>query len=162
MRLPCILGLFALLAASIAPGPAEDPPTVELKLSGKTAPSGGVLKGKVIVTFAPGWHGYQNPPKNDYEIPLKVDSAAKDLKVKVSYPKGVLKEFQGSKSLMYEGVVEIPVVVYLPKKIGPYTVKLDVSYQQCDDSTCLPPGKLSLSEKVTLKKSAPVKPVKKP
>lgn len=159
MRLGILLCcFFAFMMAMAQDSPA--PPKVELKLDAKQAASGGTLKGKVLVTFEPGWHGYQNPPKSEYEIPLKVEASTKDLKLKATYPKGELKEFGGTPTLAYEGTVTIPIVLTLPKKSGEFPFKLEVSFQQCNESTCLPPGKVVVSDKVSLKKPAPAKPKK--
>lgn len=156
MKLLASLLAFPLLFAFVQGQPGQAPdPKVELKLDAKQAAPGGMIKGKVVVTFAPGWHGYQNPPKNDFEIPLKVESATKDLKVKATYPKGTQKPFMGEATMMYEGTVTIPIVLTLPKKKGEYPFKLEVSYQQCDDSSCLPPDKVVVSEKVSLKAAKP-------
>ena len=153
MRLALCLSVFAFLMAAFAQEPA-DPPKVELKLDSKRGVPGGTLKGKVLVTFAPGWHGYQNPPKNEFEIPLKVDSGTKDLKLKATYPKGEPKEFAGTKTMAYGGTVTIPIVLSLPQKKGVFPFKLEVSYQQCNESSCLPPGKIVVQDKLDLKAKA--------
>lgn len=137
-----------------------NPAKVELKLPVKTGAPGAVLKGKLLVTFSPGWHGYQNPPTHDFEIPLKVETKTKGVVLKVQYPKGTMKEFMGEKTAMYEGTVELPFTLVLPKTLGTVSVKFDVNYQQCDTQSCLPPESVSVTEKITVKK-APAKPATK-
>jgi DsbC/DsbD-like thiol-disulfide interchange protein len=145
---------FACFAAfALAQGAPE--PKIDLKLDAKTAAPGAKLKGKVIVTFAAGWHGYQNPPKHDYEIPLKIESATKGMLVQATYPKGILKPFAGQPTLMYEGTVTIPVVLTLPKTSGSFNASLLVKYQQCDEESCLPPSEQKVSAKLTLRAAAP-------
>jgi len=141
--------------------PPAEPAKVEVKLPVKSGAPGGTLKGKFLVTFAHGWHGYQNPPTNDYEIPLKVETKTKGLVLKVAYPKGVMKEFSGSKTAMYEGTVELPITLTLPKNPGIVRVKFDVTYQQCNSSSCLPPESLTLTEVLIVKKAPPKLPAKR-
>ena len=137
--------------------PAAEPVRVEVKLPVKSGAPGGTLKGIMLVTFSPGWHGYQNPPTRDYEIPLKIATKSKGVGLKVQYPKGEMKDFAGAQTAMYEGTVELPFTLTLPKTLGAVSVKFDVSYQQCNHATCLPPGSLSVTEKVSVRK-APTKP----
>lgn len=166
-----MIGIAAMLVVASAPfSPIQesqaDPARVELRLGSKTVPMGGTVKGTVAVTFGLGWHGYQNPPMRDYEIPLKVEGATKDLKVKATYPKGELKDFAGAKTLMYEGTVLVPFTFPAPKKKGVYKFDLNVTYQQCNDSTCLPPETQKVNGSVTVtgpaKPKAPPKPAKPP
>ena len=145
--------LVALPAMLFALGqePMAEKATVQIKLDAKEGKPGATIKGKVLVTFADGWHGYQNPPMRDYEIPLKIESATKEIKLKATYPKGETKDFAGAKTIMYEGTVAVPVTITLPKKAGPVTLKVVASYQQCNESTCLPPQKSTAEEKLVVK-----------
>lgn len=166
-----MIGIAAMLVLAYAPlAPVQEPPAdparVELRIGTKSVPLGGTVKGTVAVTFAMGWHGYQNPPMREYEIPLKVEGATKDLKVKATYPKGELKDFAGAKTLMYEGTVLVPISFAAPKKKGPFKFDLNVTYQQCNESTCLPPEVQKVSGSVNVvdlsKPKAPPKPAKPP
>ncbi len=144
--------LLALAISAPTQEPVGEPATVELKLDAKkTVKPGGTVKATVIVTFAPGWHGYQNPPMRDYEIPLKITTPTKGLGLKATYPKGKEIESAGAKTWAYEGTVSVPIVLTVPKKAGVFPFKLDVAYQQCNDQTCLPPDQATLSGKVTVK-----------
>src|SRR5687767_16028688 len=103
-------------------------PKAELVLP-KTAKAGTVVKGMLKLTFEPGLHGYQNPPTKDYMIPVRVESGIKGLKVVPKYPKGEITEVAGEQAAGYEGHVQIPVLITMPKKAGPLVVKLAVSFQ---------------------------------
>lgn len=146
-KLP-IRAFFAMLiaAASIFVIAQVDTnvPVAKATMDAKTVKAGQLAKGKIKLTFAEGWHAYQNPPMNDYEIAVKIESETKDVKVKVTYPKGHVKELMGVKTAVYEGEVEFPFEFTAAKKPGDYKVKLKIGYQQCDDSSCLPPGKITL------------------
>ncbi|MBX3119087.1 MAG: hypothetical protein KF784_08485 [Fimbriimonadaceae bacterium] len=127
-------------------------PTAKATMDAKTTKAGAVAKGKVVLTFAEGWHGYQNPPMGEYEIPVKVESATKDVKIKVTYPKGIVKDLMGATTAVYEGSVDIPFEFTTSKKPGDYKVKIKISYQQCNDSSCLPPGSITLEVPVKVVK----------
>jgi len=165
ISIAAILAIGPVLASAVQE-PTAAPARIELKLDAKTAPVGGALKGQVWVTFAAGWHGYQNPPMRDYEIPLKIEGATKEVKVKAVYPKGELKDFAGAQTLMYEGLVKVPITVTVPKKTGAYKFELNVSYQQCNEGTCLPPESQKVAGSVNVvalaKPKAPPKPTKPP
>lgn len=149
-----LLIAFAFAASVVAT--AQTPPTATLILP-KTAVAGQTVKAKLRVTFAEGLHGYQNPPSQDYMIPVKVESAIKGIPIKVSYPKGNILSVNDESVAVYQGLVEIPVTITLPKKPGVVSVKLNVSYQQCTDDTgqCYPPDTVVATGKITVKK--PVK-----
>lgn len=154
--LPLIaLSLLAPSASNVSPmitQPAE--PKIELKLASDSVRRGGELAGTVVVTFAPGVHGYPNPPGRDYEIPLEVKSIVRTMLLShVAYPKGKEIDFAGSKTLAYEGRVEIPFKARIrTKQAGPFAGSIEVSYQQCDDSACYPPSSQVIPVRVTLTK----------
>ncbi len=148
MKLPSILTAiaFATFAA------AQQAPTYKLNLPAKVAP-GAVFKGSVTVTFEEGWHGYQNPPTDSYQNPIVLSMKAKYLKFKkVSYPEGVLKEFAGAKTAVYEGVITIPFEILAPKRLGKLDMAFTLNFQLCNDSTCLPPGSVQFKGSVKVVK----------
>jgi len=146
-----------LLLASLAGLAQNTPPTVSLSLSQKAVKPGEPVKGTVSVTFAPGLHGYQNPPTQDYMIPVRVESASKDVKLaKVNYPPGQVKEAGGEEAAVYDGTIQIPVTLEVPKKPGPLKITLKVHYQQCTDVTCFPPSSVEATANITVQ--APTKP----
>ncbi len=127
-------------------------PSAKAKVDAASFKAGKAGKGSVTLTFADGWHGYQNPPSNEFQIPVKLESLTKDVAIKVAYPKGVEKELMGEKTAVYEGAVTFPFTFTAPKKPGTYKVKLKVSYQQCNDQSCLPPGTITLEVPVKVVK----------
>jgi DsbC/DsbD-like thiol-disulfide interchange protein len=150
-----IRNIFLLpLVAIAALVTAQEAPQAELVLPKQVA-LGKPVQATVKITFDTGWHGYQNPPTKDYMIPVKVESATKGVTVKAAYPKGVIMDFGGESTAVYEGTVSIPVTITLPKKLGASEFKLNVSYQQCNAETCQPPANVVLTGKVTVKAAAP-------
>ncbi len=127
-------------------------PKAQLKLDKACAVAGSTLKGKIILTFADGLHGYQNPPSEDYQIPTKIEAAKGTTLLKALYPKGepFLMAGEQKPAMVYQGRVEIPVEIKVPAKAGKHTIKLTVNYQQCNDSSCFPPGKIDLATALTV------------
>lgn len=129
-------------------------PTVKVILP-KTAKPGEKIKATVEVTFGDGLHGYQNPPSGEYQIPVKLTLETKGLKLDpIKYPKGEMLSIGGdpTPAAVYEGKIKIPVVITLPKKAGVTELKFTFSYQQCNDSSCFPPAKVSAIGKLLIKK----------
>ena len=108
-----------------------------------------IIKGTLSIAIPTGWHAYQNPPKSEFENPLKLESVTKGLKLtKVSYPKGEAMKSSGMDSLVYQGEVKIPFEGKFDKSIKPgknglTKLEFKVSYQFCNDSTCIPPTSLN-------------------
>ena len=151
MKKKLIFGLGALVLATPAVA-QEIPPQVSVKVSAASA--GKPLAVTVTIQFEEGLHGYQNPPSDPFENPVKISVTDKRFKLlKVTYPKGVSMTQEGStkSSLVYMGKVDFPLQIQLPKKPSKYTIPLSIAYQQCSDRTCYPPSIASVKVQVTIK-----------
>lgn len=146
------LAVLSCLAVSMT-AQDNDPPVVKLAFAAKSGPAGSKLKGTLTVTFAEGLHGYQNPPLSEYQIPVKVAGEDKGIVLKVAYPKGQVKGVAGEQAAVYEGTIKIPIEITLPKKVGAFKPKLSLSYQQCTESACYPPGKVLVEGSITVTKA---------
>jgi DsbC/DsbD-like thiol-disulfide interchange protein len=129
---------------------AQAKPTIGLKIIAGTKAQ---VQGTLNFTIPSGWHAYQNPPKSQFENPLQMTITTKGAKLaSVSYPKG--KEM--GESLVYEGTVSIPFTVSVPSSVKPvrgtYSINAEVSYQLCNESTCIPPQSTTLKINWKLKK----------
>lgn len=148
MKLASLLVGIAFAATVVA----QDAPKVKLNLPEKVAP-GKTIKGSVTVTFAEGWHGYQNPPSDPYQNPVALSMKAKYVKLgKIVYPVGIIKDLAGTKTAVYEGTITIPFEIIAPKKAQILALAFTLNYQQCDDSTCLPPGSVQFKGTVKVAK----------
>ncbi|MEQ1823149.1 MAG: protein-disulfide reductase DsbD N-terminal domain-containing protein [Fimbriimonadaceae bacterium] len=145
------LGSLALLIGFSTLAFADPKATFKLQLPPKVT-VGKSFTATLVVTFPNGWHGYQNPPTNKFLNAVTVRSAQGAKFGKASYPKGVMKTVAGEKIAIYEGVVKIPVTLTVSKP-GAQNIKLDVLYQQCNDSTCMPPAIKSVSASVKASKA---------
>jgi hypothetical protein len=144
----------ALIAANLVltPFQAEDP-TVKIVLDHPTGVVGAPISGRAIITFASGLHAYQNPPSQDYQIPVVVSTGDETLKiVKLRYPDGESHAVGGEtdEALTYSGQIEVPFLIRATGKPGTKPVAIKVRYQQCNDSTCFPPKTITESAKLTL------------
>ena len=149
-----VLAVACLLATSSAFAQGENvPPKVELKLAKTQAPAGSQIKATVIVTFGPGLHGYQNPPSEDYMIPVVVKVDGKEFKLAkpIVYPKGEDQKMGSEKPVKaYSGTIQIPVLITAPAKPGSRDLKIVVTYQQCTDQACFQPGEVSATTKLKI------------
>ncbi len=153
-RLWCAAVVLAALTPSAVAGQAQQV-VAQFTLSAKTAGPGAKVKGVVKLVFPDGIHAYQNPPSKDYMIPVVVAAKGKAFKlVSVSYPKGVSRPSAGEKSdvMVYEGTVQIPVVVQMPAKSGKVAVSLKVSWQACNEADCFQPEEVVVTRVVNVAK----------
>jgi DsbC/DsbD-like thiol-disulfide interchange protein len=150
------LGILLCLASALSLA-QDTAPKAELKLEKSSAVAGSIVKGKIVLTFAAGLHGYQNPPSESYQIPVKVEPVKGTTLLKAIYPKGEPFLMSGDEkpSMVYANRIEIPIQIKAPAKAGKQVIKLSLSYQQCNESACFPPGTLDLVGKLTV--TAPVK-----
>lgn len=138
------LSIALITAICLITHAQETPPKALIKVViDKVKVGAATGSGTVILTLPQGFHGYQNPPMRDYEIPVKVESATKAFTLKPKYPKGVLISAAGAETMAYEGEVKVPFTFNLPKKPGTYTLEIKASYQLCNDSNCWPPESVS-------------------
>lgn len=150
MKLAALLLGFALATAPLA----QEAPIAKLKLPAKVTP-GSVVKGTLTMTFADGWHGYQNPPSDPYQNPVTIALATKGFKLsKVTYPVGIIKDFAGTKTAVYEGEITIPFEFVAPKKTGKLALTFKLDYQQCNENSCLPPASMTLKGTVDVAKAS--------
>ena len=148
-----VLGLVAVSALFVSAiafqgGPA---PKASVKLTKQASKPGETLKATVMLTFADGYHGYQNPPSDEFQKPVSVAIVGKDFKLTpVKYPVGSDYKMEGEAKpyKIYKGAVSIPIEFLAPKKAGTYDLKLEISYQQCTDRDCYPPSTVKTSLKV--------------
>ncbi len=129
-------------------------PTATIKLAAPTATVGKEIKGTIKLVFPEGLHGYQNPPADEFENPIKVAVVEKTYKlVKVNYPVGTEFKITGAEkaSMIYEGEIEIPFTLLATKPAAKNAkdVSFKIDYQLCSASNCWPPASLNI--KVPLK-----------
>src|SRR5579862_9218957 len=104
-----LTALFVLVACLVF-AQGNTPPVIKVTLP-KEAKPGTKVQGTIEVTFADGLHGYQNPPTDQYQIPVTLTLEAKGYALgKIAYPKGAMITTGGDTkpSALYEGKIKIP------------------------------------------------------
>jgi thiol:disulfide interchange protein DsbD len=145
-----ILPLLTVLLLPLPVFGQDVPPTVSFKTEKSTYKPGEDIKGTVTATFAPGLHGYQNPPSKDYMLSVTVKPGEGTVVKSVSYPKGHMEMAGGEEAAVYSGTVAFPVVVLAPSARGKVKLSLDFFYQQCDADACYMPNTIPVSAEVTV------------
>lgn len=138
------------LTGLVALGAAQDAPRIEVKLDAKTAKPSSEVKGSVIITFAPGLHGYQNPPSQSYQIPVAVKADKGTTVVRVKYPAGHDEEVGGEVAKVYSGRTVVPITFKAPAKAGSAKLGVVVEFQQCDATNCYAPDSAKGSATLTV------------
>ena len=92
----------------------------------------------VQLKISQGWHVNANPASLEFLIPTRVEPARTATRIQVAYPKGSLyhPRFSLEPLSVYAGDIEIQVRSGAPLPAGE---KLALTFQACDDSSCLPP-----------------------
>jgi uncharacterized protein YyaL (SSP411 family) len=99
---------------------------------------------RMQLKISPGWHVNANPASLDFLIPTRVETLRPGSEVEVVYPAGSLYQprFSLEALSIYQGEVDIPVRSAAPLPTGE---KLRLTFQACDETTCLPPETLELA-----------------
>jgi len=140
------MGTLLVLISCLAGWAADIPPKLSLLSPTKAGVAGSRLQLTVTITFADGLHGYQNPPSEDWMIPVKVSLSGLGVKVnRITYPKGESLVVGGldTPAMVYGGKTDIQVEFTLPNTVGPRRIPVRVEYQQCDDQNCYAPNSLT-------------------
>jgi len=147
--LSAIFGWLLTISAIIA---QEGKPPQPVKVNATLSPvdSQGRQTLTLKLTIEKGWHVYANPAGANGPVPttVQVSANAPLAHVQVEYPPGKAKMQAGETFRVYEGAVEIRVVV----QRGQVNGQLDTSplavalrYQACNDQICLPPRTIKLT-----------------
>lgn len=162
------LMMLPLLAAAAAVMAQGEPPKATLTFDKTSAAAGSVVKGTLTLTFAEGLHGYQNPPSDEFQIPVVVKVVENGFKlVKAYYPKGTDFTMAGEPkpAKVYQGTIKIPIEVQASTKPANYNVNVAINYQECNESSCFPPGTVTAKATLAVTKAAkttkPAKPAPK-
>jgi len=102
--------------------------------------------GEVVLhlEIADGWHVNANPASLEFLIPTRVRAVRADTRIGIEYPAGTRyhPRFSPEPLSVYADEVEIAVRSDAPLAGGE---KLALTFQACDDSTCLPPETVELA-----------------
>lgn len=108
----------------------------------------------VTVRVADGWHINSNKPLDKYLIPtvLAVGAPEGVEIVRILYPAPVLRKLEISEGRMslYDGAVVFGAVLRIGANAPPgaYSIKATLSYQGCNDLTCIEPASVTASDTI--------------
>jgi DsbC/DsbD-like thiol-disulfide interchange protein len=137
---------------SLSPAPQQDDQVVEAKalLSRDGVKAGETFKAAIVLKVQPGYHINDNAPLDEFMFPtsLTFDENPDIEVVETYYPSGRRARFSYSEAelVVYEGEATLGVLLKAKADIPPGTLKLKgtLSYQACDNTSCLPPKELPI------------------
>jgi thiol:disulfide interchange protein DsbD len=140
----------ASVSPSLSPAFQEDDQVVEAKalLSRDGVKPGETFKVAVILKVQPGYHINDNAPLDEFMFPtaLTFEENPNVEVVETYYPSGRRARFSYSEAelVVYEGEATLGVLLETKAGVEPGTLKLKatLSYQACDNMSCLPPKEL--------------------
>lgn len=160
-----IMVFSAVLAVSFALAPdlaaQENEQVVEVKsaLARDAVRPGETFKAAVILKVQAGYHINDNAPLDEFMFPTSVsieDSPDFEV-VEIYYPAGRRARYPYSETelVVYDGEVVLGVLLKAKDGLAPgaKTLKAVLSYQACDNTSCLPPKELAFEIAVPVAKT---------
>jgi len=146
---------MAFLGAGAAFGAGQDVVTeMKMFLARDAMHPGETFKAALLLSIGPDWHINANPVNDDFLIPttLEFREDGNFKTVNTIYPPSLPARFEFSESevFVYAESALIGVLIKVGNKVVPgiYTLKGALTYQACNDSSCLPPETVSVEFKV--------------
>ncbi len=143
-----ILTLFANAVPTAAGQEVQVITSIEVLLSRDAVRPGETFKAAVVLEVKPGFHINDSAPLDEFLYPTSLDiedTAGIEL-LGTFYPTGrrTKVDYSDVEVAVYEGRVILGLLLKAADKIAPGTVELrgSLSYQACDDATCLPPAEI--------------------
>jgi len=142
-----VIACLSLLSAStvVGQGPGREKASFSV-VGDKTAHEPGEqARVAAVIDIERGWHTNSNQPTFEYLIPTKVEIALPTgwPEASILYPSGEMKTFAFADEpiSVYEDEVALIATLTIPdsQTEGVVPVELKLTYQACDDRSCLPP-----------------------
>jgi Disulphide bond corrector protein DsbC len=143
--------IVAALLFPSAVAAQEDDQVVEAKglISRDAVRPGETFKAAIVLKVRAGYHINDNAPMDEFMIPTAlVFDGNPDLEiVEILYPRGRRARFSYSEAelVVYEGEVVLGALVKAKAGCasGPHALKGALSYQACNEESCLPPKEIT-------------------
>ncbi len=157
LSLPVVLlALITCLGFGLFAQQDDDVVEVKALLSRDGIHPGETVKTAIILKIRPGYHINDNAPLDEFMFPTSLTFEDMDgLEIlEIYYPTGHRGRFAYSEEelVVYEGEAVLGAVIKtgeaLPTK--PLTLKGSVSYQACDNVSCLPPKEVGFEVPLTI------------
>jgi len=117
--------------------------------------SGSETEISIVLNIKEGWHINSSKVLDDYSIPTRIslkDNEAFSLS-NINYPEGKLTPISwGGNMSLYEGDVKITAILHVNDKldVGKKKLDLQLSYQACNNATCLSPETIDLNTNIVI------------
>jgi len=159
-RLLPFLALVALVVPAFGQGGSKNVVSVSANSPKEPVAAGYSLQVSVLLQVKAGYHINAQKPSEDYLIGTKLDLKAPDgMKVaKVAYPRAKMATFEFSETplAVYDGTVELVATLKTEKSLepGPREILGKVTFQACNDQSCLAPSTVDIKTSVTISEPA--------
>lgn len=148
IAIPAIVAALLFAPALTA---QDEPQVVQAKgfLSRDAVRPGETFKAALVLHVQAGYHINDNVPLDEFMIPtaLVLDENPDFEIVEISYPKGRRARFSYSDAdlVVYDGEVVLGALIKVKDGLaaGPRSLKGALSYQACNDTSCLPPKEVT-------------------
>lgn len=148
LAVACSLLTQAFSSASALPQQVEQVVEVKTFLSRDGVHPGEAFKTAIVLKVQPGYHINDNAPLDEFLVPTTVafeDNPGLEV-VEIYYPAGHRGRFAYSQVelTVYEGEAVLGAVLKAKAGLpaGPLKLKATLSYQACDNTSCMPPRDL--------------------
>ncbi|HRH43599.1 MAG TPA: cytochrome c biogenesis protein CcdA [Pyrinomonadaceae bacterium] len=134
---------------------AQNPVSLSMNVSPGSVPAGGKGTAKVTASIGGGWHMYSVTQGAGGPVPTRISIDGGPFKmngVSGPRPKVQMDPNFGINTETYEGsaTFTIPFTVAADTAEGAQTLNVNVRYQLCNDTMCLPPKTVKVSAPVTI------------
>jgi len=159
MAIAAVVAAALVLAPVCASQEKEQVVDVRCALSRSAVGPGETFKAAVILKVRAGYHINDNAPVDEFMFPTSlVPEDSPDFEVvEVYYPAGRSARYPYSETelVIYDGEVVLGLLLKAKGEFarGARTLKAVLSYQACDDTSCLPPKELSFEIPVAVAKT---------
>lgn len=148
LAVACSLLTPVFPSASALPGQVEQVVEVKTLLSRDGVHPGEAFKAAIVLKVQPGYHINDNAPLDEFLVPTTVafdDNPGLEV-VEIYYPAGHRGRFAYSQAelTVYEGETVLGAILRAKAGLpaGPLKLTATLSYQACDNTSCMPPRDL--------------------
>jgi len=148
MLITAVLALSLVLAPTLAAQENEQVVEVKSALARDAVRPGETFKAAVILNVQAGYHINDNAPLDEFMFPtsVSIEDGPEFEVVEIYYPTGRRARYSYSETelVVYDGEAVLGVLLKAKDSLAPgaKTLKAILSYQACDNTSCLPPKEL--------------------
>ena len=159
MVFSAVSAVFFGLAPALAAQENEQVVEVKSALARDSVRPGETFKAAVILKVQAGYHINDNAPLDEFMFPtsVSIENSPEFEVVEITYPTGRRARFAYSEAelVVYDGEAVLGVLLKAKDGLAPgaKTLKAVLSYQACDNTSCLPPKELAFEIAIPVAKT---------